>query len=605
MQRTKLAIPAAAIVLLSSSLGYGRLANPAHARVASADYSGTVAITDWQFPDSLGLGGAYSAGVANVEVSGAMIDSPLGFDQKGNFYADLATEVPSTSNGGIKTVGGNEVVTVHLKPNQKWSDGSPVTNADYIATMMFDFSPEYNATSGVDRINTITFSGNDMVITYKGLFAPALSNIIGPEPLEYFQKKYGIKADAGLFASYDANRVAAYYKGASYKGSNWQKLVNKWVGDSYNTPSDIFNGPYKLAEWTPDQRITLVPNTFYNALPADPKHPRPAKIQFVVVSENANTLVQSLSASSTYNSIDKAEDFQLTDVVALRRSKYQVIVPDALFYEHLELNLGSGPLKDVRVRQALLYGIDKMRYLQALFPGLDAATYTKIALSSPFPSTSPWSNNSSLPKSFYNPARSRALLAAAGYGPGGKKLHLLFVTTPASARIRSSQLLQRLWAQIGVDVRIKYATAFGQNGLFEKYADGGLLYHRRFDIAEFAFSTPPDPDSQVNISEPQYIPDATHPTGQNYIGLNDARVTNDLEQARTTLDEAKRHQFYNDFQTYFVNQAYWISLYNRPNIIAFKGTIGNFKPNVTSAGDEWNAFEWWVDPSGSQKAAAS
>jgi len=69
-----------------------------------------------------------------------------------------------------------------------------------------------------------------------------------------------------------------------------------------------------------------------------------------------------------------------------------------------------------------------------------------------------------------------------------------------------------------------------------------------------------------------------------------------MNQASLVLDNAKRHQLYNDFQTYFVNQAYWIMLFNRPNIIAFKGTIGNFKPNVTQSGTEWNAFQWWVDP---------
>ena len=38
-------------------------------------------------------------------------------------------------------------------------------------------------------------------------------------------------------------------------------------------------------------------------------------------------------------------------------------------------------------------------------------------------------------------------------------------------RIRSGQLLQRLWAQIGVNVKIRYATAFGNNGLFSTFAE--------------------------------------------------------------------------------------------------------------------------------------
>lgn len=604
MLNKKLAVCAAAFLTLSGMFGFTQHAGAAAARVSAADYSGTIAITDYQFPDSLPFGGAYSNGVADVEVAGAMDDSLLGYDQNGNFFPDLATVVPTTANGGIKLVGKSEVVTYHMKPNLKWSDGSPITSADFVATLLLDFAPEFNATFGVDQIQTLVSSGSDLVFTYKGPYAAALAYGVPTtiEPYEYLQKKYGITIDSSLTQSYDAAKVAAYFASAAYKGSAFQKFVNKYVSDSYNSPSDVFNGPYKLSEWTADQRITLVPNTYYTALAADPKHPRPAKIEFVVVSENPNQLVQDLASSSTYSSLDKAEDFGLTDIVALKRSQYQIVVPDALLFEHLELNEANATLKDARVRQALYFGIDKIRYLAALFPGLDAATYNKIALTSPLPSTSPWSNNASLPKNAYNPSKAKALLAAAGYSSG---LTLNFVTTTSSFRIRSAQLLQRLWDQIGISTKIRYVSSYGNNGLFSTYQDGGILFHRSFDIAEFAFGTSPDPDQQKDNVEPAFIPNASHPTSENYIGMNDPRVSSDMDQASVTLDNAKRHQLYNDFQTYFVNQAFWIMLFNRPNIIAFKGTIGNFKPNVTQAGNEWNTFEWWVDSTGSQKALTS
>jgi ABC-type transport system substrate-binding protein len=33
-------------------------------------------------------------------------------------------------------IGGNEVVTVHLKPGMRWSDGSPITPADYVGSQL-------------------------------------------------------------------------------------------------------------------------------------------------------------------------------------------------------------------------------------------------------------------------------------------------------------------------------------------------------------------------------------------------------------------------------------------------------------------------------------
>ena len=294
MVSKKLAIPAAAVVLLGGALGQGRRTDAVHAQATRDANAGSVAITDYQFPVSTGMGGNTTASVADAEIEGALIDGPLGLDAAGKFFPDLASEVPSVSNGGIKSVGGNEVITVHLKPNQKWSDGQPIVANDYILPLLLDFAPEVNSTDPFSHIASITFSGNDMVLTYNGIYAPALSygmpalpNATTPLPLHYFQAKYKGTVPSALLGSYDLKRVLAYYKSAAYKGSALQKLVNNWLADSYNSPADVFDGPYKIGEWTPQQRIALVPNPYYTALPADPKHPRLAKIQFVLVSTSA------------------------------------------------------------------------------------------------------------------------------------------------------------------------------------------------------------------------------------------------------------------------------------------------------------------------------
>src|SRR5690349_14620653 len=101
MLRNKLAIPAAAIVVLGTASGLGQQAGPAHARPAQAAPTGSVAITDWQFPVSTGLGGNTTASAADAEISAALTDALLGVDAKGNFIPDMATDVPSTKNGGI------------------------------------------------------------------------------------------------------------------------------------------------------------------------------------------------------------------------------------------------------------------------------------------------------------------------------------------------------------------------------------------------------------------------------------------------------------------------------------------------------------------------
>jgi len=133
--------------------------------------------------------------------------------------------------------------------------------------------------------------------------------------------------------------------------------------------------------------------------------------------------------------------------------------------------------------------------------------------------------------------------------------------------------------------KIRYVASYGNNGLFSTYQDGGILFHRAFDVAEFAFSTYPDPDQ----AEGQHRDLSSFPMhaslGGDYAGINDARITSDMNQASLVLDNAKPPSAVITIsRPIFVNQPYWIMLFNRPNIIAFKGTIGNFKPNVTQSG---------------------
>lgn len=596
MFRKSLAIPAALILALSGTVGNGRFAGQAHARTSADSYSGTIVFTDNVFPDSLPDGGAFSNNTTDFEVAAPLFDALLGIDNHQQFFPDMATEVPSTTNSGIKVVSGHEVVTYHLKPNLKWSDGSPITHNDFVIGLLFNFSPEYNSTNGWDQIQTITFSGNDIVETFKGIYAPALFYTQPfALPFEYFNKKYGTNVPTSLVDSYDAGKLSTIF-GGSYKGSQLQKMVVAWTNDAYHSTSDLFNGPYKLAEWSDQQRITEVPNTFYNILPADKNHPRPAKIQFVIITLSGTAYPLDMASNATYNNVDLAEDFRLPDLPTVQKSKYQIVINPALSFHHLELNQANPALADVRVRQALQYAIDKTRYIQSLFAGVSPSLAQNLASSSFLPSTSPWVNTS-LPANGYDPAKAKSLLAAAGYATSlngsGKHLSLTFTTFGNRVNIRSSQLIQRFWAQIGVTLRMQYPPASGPNGELSSYQDGGVLYHRRFDVIEFGFSTNVDPDQSLADFDPKEVPNATHPFGQNYAGINDPTLYNLFQQARHTLDNAQRHTYYNQAQERFYQNAYWIMLYNQPNFALYKGTIGNFKPNPTQAQNEWNAFEWY------------
>ncbi|MDB5057506.1 MAG: extracellular solute-binding protein family 5 [Chloroflexi bacterium] len=616
MYRKALAIPAAAVVILSGAAGAGRLTSPAHARVASDTYSGTVSVSDYQVPNALGGGGLASA-QTNQDLYAMVNDNAIGIDNKGNFYADLASAVPTTANGGLKVVNGDEIITYHIKPGLKWSDGSPITKGDWILNYLIDFSPDYGNVDPAKEIRTATWSGNDLVLHLKGVVGSAVQQLIpSPFPTAYYEKKYGATLPASMLVSWDYAKQTDAKTGqipaGIYASSGLKKLTTAWISDNYISPNDVFNGPYKIKQWSPDQRYVLEANPNYTALPATPGHPRPAIIQQIVLSEDGTTYIQDLKAASTYNTIDSATDFNPDNLSDLKQTKYQVVVQPALGYELLDLMVGPtfngrpNPLHDVRVRQALNYAINKDIYLKALFP---AFSPSQLKLTSYIPGASLWSIDKQLPQNDYNPAKARALLAQAGYvtslGSGSKHLNLDFVTTKKTSRIKGAQIFQRFFNQVGIGIKIRYANAVGQNGLFSSWADGGIQNHHTFQISLHGYTENPDPDEGALSYVPDQISSASNPNGANVDALNDPHLTSLFMQGRGTLDNAKRHAIYNEVQTYFYQQMYNISLFTNPDITLYKGTIGNAKPNVTQGGPWWNTFQWWYDAGNTQKALFS
>ncbi len=536
----------------------------------SAASSGVVAITDWQFPDGCNL--IEAASVADQEICGPMEDTLFLIDNHLNYQPDLAVNIPTTKNGEVKTVNGNLVVTYKLKPNLKWSDGSPITADDLTFNVNLEMAT--GATFGVDQIKSMkSLDARTWQVTYNGIYAP------------YYE--YGTPSD-GFYSQ--------KYLEKKYGTTNITTIAQKFTTDAYDSPSDVFSGAFKIQSWTNGQSIVTVPNPYYTALSPSKGHPMLAQLKFVNISGDEAGLATALGSASA--GVDKAEDFQLNDLPSLYSSKYQIGVQPALSFEHLELNQ-AGPLKDIRLRQALQYAIDKRALFKNLFPA--AKNPDSLLLHTVLPNTSPWANKS-IPLSQYNPAKARQLIQQAGYttdynSSTGRRLTLRFATTTLGIRQKDFQILNKYWAQVGVHVIPEFVAAYGNHGLFDTYANNGILLHRAFDIALFAFTESPDPQQSEGNFDPSLIPtaDPSHHSGgdQNYIGITDKDQFNLLVKARHALDNAQRHALFNQWQALVAQRVYWIPLYNRPNITATNGKIGKFAPNPSQQGNEWNAYQWY------------
>lgn len=574
----------AAAVLAGAAIGAHTAhgATASHVHVAAA--SGTVTITDYQFPD--GCNPIATASVVQQEVcGGTMEDSLFLLDDRLTYQPDLALNVPSTRNGEVKIAGGKLLVTYRLKPNLKWSDGAPLTVDDFIFSVLVNIDAGNSA--GLDQIQSMRkVDATTVVVTYKGQYAPFVA-YGNPQPLlprHYLIKKYGTS---------DPKAVAA-----------------KFLLDTYNSPSDVFSGAFKIGSWTAGSEIDLTPNPYYTALPPAPGHARLAGFRFKsYVGATAGSSALAVKLLSPQTDADQAEDFQYNDIALLRKSNYQVTSLPALYVEHLELNQG-GVLKDVRLRQALQAALDKAALFKTVFPDLAGQTNDYL-LHTVLPNLSPFDDKSEA-FSAYNPQRARALLKTAGYSyrdAGGHlirgakgQLYLNFATTSTTIRQQVEGLIAQSWARVGITTNPHFTTSYGNGGLFSDYSLNGVLYRRSYDVALFAFQESPDPQQGEFNFLPQYIPTAAYHGGaeQNYNGIGEdphdaaARQEADLLiKARDTVDAAQRRTIFNQWQRVCNQQVYWIMLYARQNIAAHKNTFGPYRPNPSQATNEWNAYEWF------------
>ncbi len=96
---------------------------------------------------------------------------------EGEYYAVLATEVPSQENGGISEDG--LTITYNLRDDIVWSDGEPFTCEDVVFTWEAVMHPESGAVnaSSFASIESVTCVDDyTVVVQYSEFFAPFLSN---------------------------------------------------------------------------------------------------------------------------------------------------------------------------------------------------------------------------------------------------------------------------------------------------------------------------------------------------------------------------------------------------------------------------------------------
>jgi oligopeptide transport system substrate-binding protein len=359
--------------------------------------------------------------------------------------------------------------TFHLRSGAKWSDGQPVTGADFVygwqrllnpALAAGYVDPFFDQTvaggSGYGSVDVTSASAIDSFISGLGLSAPDANTFVVKlaHPAAYFKwvatlwvgapirKDVVEKAAGGSFASTDTT-----------KAELWAQSAATIIG----------NGPYKISEIVPKDHVTLVPNTSYWA--------GTAKIQqiiyYYIVDANTEYSEYQTSALDTIQ-------VPLADVTVVQNDPVlskQAHLQAQLTTFWMAYNTKVAPLDNPDVRMALSKAVDRTLLVNNVLHGLGKPIQTFLPKGMNGYDTSDNSQS-------FDPKAAKALLAKAGVTAADlNKIKLL--TRTGTGSVTENTFIADQWnTNLGTNIQLdvldgKTVTTRIRKGQFDIYGVDG------------------------------------------------------------------------------------------------------------------------------------
>ncbi|WP_439213521.1 ABC transporter substrate-binding protein [Duffyella gerundensis] len=434
----------------------------------------------------------------------------------------------------------HKVYTIKLRPNLTFCDGSPLTAEDVAFTLTVLHDPKYDGDTDITLANIA--GGAD----YKAGKADSVSGlkVIDPLTLQVTTTQPGATTLA---------KIGGPVLSKAWYGKNYQRGNLDYLRTLNGKP--LGNGPYVYDKYIPGQEIRFHANTrFYRGTPPVPR--------FIYRVTNPSTNFQLFQTGETdYDAFTSRPD----DIEQLRMLGFANInLYGSSDYSKVEFNLHRPTLQDAKVRQALIYGLDRQKLIDVVYQG-----YGKVAIEPIAPISWAWNANGVNPYQ-YNPARANQLLDEAGWKKGpdgirvkaGKRLELTLLVSKKVLNDALIPIAKENWQQIGVLLKPQVVDF---NALMSQRKAGN------YDLASFSTSTLNDPHDGVWDF---YSKEATES------GYNNPQVDALINQGNAELDPEKRKPIYNRLYQVLAEDPPAILLAYRQILSASSARVTGFKPDI-------------------------
>lgn len=359
-----------------------------------------------------------NGGEINKYATGLMFLPLMELDADLNFEGMLADSITTEDNKNF---------IVHIDDAATWSDGTPVTADDVVYTALRLASPVIGNTAMMYYV----FEG----VGDDGFVEEGAESIDGIQKVDDKTVQFTTKEEMPIttFENSYARYLLTLPKHVIEQYSEEELSTADW----FNHP-DVVSGPFIVTDFDVDHYISYEANKDYWK-----GAPKIDKLNIKIVDgSQLYAGLQSGEIDITQQTMSDIPQEDYESVEAL--DNVDVVYGSPVTNQSVFIQTKNVP--DVKVRQAMLYAIDRQQILEELLSGHGEIVDGFLSSASPF-------YDESLTPVSYDPEKAKALLEEAGWD--GSQTIRFYVNSGDSTFVNAASIIAAEWAAVGIKAEIQ------------------------------------------------------------------------------------------------------------------------------------------------------
>lgn len=359
-----------------------------------------------------------NGGEINKYATGLMFLPLMELDADLNFEGMLADSITTEDNKNF---------IVHIDDAATWSDGTPVTADDVVYTALRLASPVIGNTAMMYYV----FEG----VGDDGFVEEGAESIDGIQKVDDKTVQFTTKEEMPIttFENSYARYLLTLPKHVIEQYSEEELSTADW----FNHP-DVVSGPFIVTDFDVDHYISYEANKDYWK-----GAPKIDKLNIKIVDgSQLYAGLQSGEIDITQQTMSDIPQEDYESVEAL--DNVDVVYGSPVTNQSVFIQTKNVP--DVKVRQAMLYAIDRQQILEELLNGHGEIVDGFLSSASPF-------YDDSLTPISYDPEKAKALLEEAGWD--GSQTIRFYVNSGDSTFVNAASIIAAEWAAVGIKAEIQ------------------------------------------------------------------------------------------------------------------------------------------------------